>query len=93
MERPEYLEDLEFGGPAHYRIVVQGTLDDAWRERLAGLDITRIDRGAQAPHTVLLGHILDQAELNGVIETLYGLHLPIVCVEQVTDETGINGKP
>ena len=85
--------DLEFGGPAHYRIVVQGVLDDMWRERLAGLSVTTVDRGARAAHTVLVGHIRDQAELRGVIETLHGLHLPILRVEQVTDEVGVDGDP
>ena len=87
------LDDLEFGGPAHYRIVVQGVLDDMWRERLAGLSVTTVERGARAAHTVLVGHIRDQAELRGVIETLHGLHLPILRVEQVTDQIGVGGDP
>jgi hypothetical protein len=79
--------DLDFGGPARYRIVIQGSLEEFWSERLAGLAIRVIDRGDRMPHTALEGPIRDQAELNGVIETLYGLHLPIVKVEQITDES------
>jgi len=87
MNESDTLRDLEFGGPARYRIVIQGVLEECWSERLAGLAIRRIDRGDHPPHTALEGPIRDQAELNGVIETLYGLHLPIVKVEQVADES------
>lgn len=91
MNVPDPLRDLDFGGPARYRIVIQGLLEASWSERLAGLAIRAIDRGDRMAHTALEGPIRDQAELNGVIETLYGLHLPIVKVERVTDEVGVNG--
>ena len=78
--------DVEFGGPATYRIVVQGSLGEDWSGRLAGMDITTTDRGDKSPHTTLVGPIRDQAELNGVIDTLYGLHLSIIKVETIDDE-------
>lgn len=77
------LKDIQFGGPATYRIVVQGVLGQNWSDRLGGMTITTVERGEQASHTVLEGRILDQAQLSGVLETLYGLHLPIVRVEEV----------
>jgi hypothetical protein len=80
-------EDIEFGGPAIYRIVVQGVLDGAWSDRLAGMEITTTSRWDRPPLTTLVGPIRDQAELNGVLETLYGLHLTILKVETV-DEKG-----
>ena len=79
-------KDVEFGGPATYCIVVQGALDEDWSSRLAGMVITTIDRGDKPPHTTLIGTIRDQAELSGVLETLYGLHLSILKVETVSDE-------
>ncbi len=41
--------DIEFGGPATYRIVVQGAVGESWRYRLAGMAITTAHReiGAQ----------------------------------------------
>ena len=93
MAEPISRQDIQFGGPAIYRIVVQGVVGESWRDRLAGLEISMFDRGPLAPHTVLAGPIRDQAELRGVIETLHGLHLPIVRVEQVTDEVGDDGDP
>jgi hypothetical protein len=78
---------IDFGGPATYRIVVQGALSEHWRDRLAGLAISTTCRPGEAARTTLSGQIRDQAELNGVLETLYGLHMVIVSVETI-DEAG-----
>ena len=84
--KPNDVLDIEFGGPATYRIVVQGALTEDWSERLAGLSITATERGAQAPHTTLTGALRDQAALTGVIDTLHDLHLPILKVEKMENE-------
>lgn len=76
---------IDFAGPAAYRIVVQGVLSQHWRERLAGFTIETAEGPGQAPRTTLFGRMRDQAELNGVLETLYGLHLPILAVQTVED--------
>lgn len=78
---------VDFAGPARYRIVVQGVLSEHWRDRLAGLAITTASPPGAAPRTTLLGGIRDQAELNGVLDTLYNLHLPILSVETLDDES------
>ena len=78
--------DIEFGGPATYRIVVQGQLDGGWSDRLAGMEITTTSRWDKPPLTTLVGRIRDQAELSGVLDTLHGLHLPIVKIETIEDE-------
>jgi hypothetical protein len=78
--------DIEFGGPATYRIVVQGSLGKEWSDRLAEMEITTTSRGEKTPHTTLLGPIRDQAELSGVLGTLHGLHLTILKVETVDEE-------
>jgi hypothetical protein len=79
--------DIDFGGPAAYRIVVKGELGPEWSDRLGGLAIQTTQQTGESPHTALVGCIRDQAELNGVLETLYSLHLPILRVEQVEDES------
>ena len=83
MSIPNGPADVEFGGPAIYRIVVQGSLSEDWSGRLAGMAITTTSQGERTPRTTLVGTILDQAELSGVLDTLYGLHLPILKVEHV----------
>ena len=85
MSLPNGLPHLNFAGPATYHVVVQGDLDDSRSDRLAGMCITG-ETGAQGQkRTTLVGSIRDQAELSGVLETLSGLHLSIIKVEQIDD--------
>jgi hypothetical protein len=79
--------DIDFGGTATYRIVVQGLVGEKWIGRLGAMAFTITSRGEGKPHTTLTGSIRDQAELSGILETLYGLHLPILKVEKVETET------
>ncbi len=85
MPAHEASRSIDFAGPARYRIVVQGIVGEHWRDRLAGLSVSTIERSPAPPRTTLLGEIRDQAELNGVLDTLYNLHLPIVTVETVEE--------
>ncbi len=75
--------DLKFGGPADYRIVVQGPLSEDWSGRLSGMSIRCEQAGDAKPRTTLVGPLRDQTELNGVLETLYSLHLSILRVEKL----------
>lgn len=83
MPAPDVRAAIDFSGPATYRIVVQGVLSEYWRDRLAGMSIAITCRPGELSRTTLLGRIRDQAELNGVLDALYGLHLPILSVETV----------
>ena len=81
MQTPHQGTDIEFAGAANYRIVVEGHLDPSYSSRLAGMAISTTERGDRKPLTILAGPVQDQAELSGVLDTLYNLHLPIVSVE------------
>ena len=72
--------------PATYRIEVDGHIDESWSDRLAGMRITTRKRSDQTTVTTLVGRLRDQAELSGVLNSLYGLHLSILKVEVVNDE-------
>ena len=78
---------IDFAGPAVNRIVVQGRLDQSYSVRIAGMMITTEGREGARPRTTLVGMVQDQAELSGVLETLYSLHLPIISLEQIDDES------
>ena len=69
-----------FDGPGRYRICVQGYLHESWSDRLGGLCITTGDFKGQAV-TELTGQMRDQAELSGVLNSLYERHLTILLVE------------
>ena len=87
MVPPTEFTDVDFAGQGTYRIVVQGTLSEEWSNRMAGLAIKIDDRGQAPTQTTLLGELSDQAQLVGVLEALYGLHLPILKVERIPNET------
>ena len=72
--------------PATYRIEVDGHLDASRSDRLAGMKITSRERADQTTVSTLVGRIRDQAELSGVLNSLYDLHLPILKVEVVNGE-------
>jgi hypothetical protein len=38
--------------------------------------------------TTLVGRVRDQAELTGLLNSLYELHLPILTVENINDKNG-----
>jgi hypothetical protein len=70
-------------GPAIYEIRVRGHLEEKWSDQLGGLQITSVHAANGRPETLIVGRLLDQAALTGVLNTLYELHLPVVSVECV----------
>ena len=72
--------------PATYRIEVEGQLAESWSDRLAGMRITTRNKADQSFVTTLIGRLRDQAELSGVLNSLYDLHLSILKVEVVNGE-------
>ena len=71
--------------PALYVILVQGELEPTWSARMSGMAIT-VYETPDGPHTVLAGMLIDQAALQGVLQTLYDLGLP---VRSVTSASGL----
>ena len=61
-----------------YCIRIQGRLDDRWSEWFEGLSIQRLEDGT----TELVGEIVDQATLHGVIARIRDLGLPLISVGQ-----------
>jgi hypothetical protein len=55
--------------PHRYRIRVRGQLDPSWADTLGGLELTWDDHD----NTVLIGDLLDQAALRGVLTRLFDL--------------------
>ena len=79
------------GKSGKYRIRVNGRLDERWSDRLAGMRISTRQGSDQNTETILDGRMRDQAELAGVLNSLYELHLPILSVEFL-DEENPNGS-
>ena len=72
---------MKFSQPATYCITVEGYLDDSWSDRLGGMTVTTSSHGDQGVMTTLVGRVRDQAELFGVLNTLYELHIPLLTVK------------
>ncbi len=68
---------------AMYRITVQGLLDGGWSSYFETLEITFGQDGACKPVTFLTGELIDQAALQGTLQKLYSLGLPLISVEQL----------
>ncbi len=86
-----------FDEPASYRIRVMGTVVPDWATANCGMQIrVRRREGAIAVST-LRGHLLDQAALMGVLNTLYEAgytlldvnRLPGPAAEEAHEESGV----
>jgi hypothetical protein len=61
-----------------YRVHVRGHLDDGWSDWLDGFAVERHDDGT----TVLVGPVVDQAALHGLLARIRDLGLPLLAVNR-----------
>jgi hypothetical protein len=71
---------------ASYRIRVQGSIDPTWSDLLGGMRIATDSSTEKETVTTLVGRLVDQAALSGVLKALYDLRIPLLSVENL-DET------
>jgi hypothetical protein len=83
-------EHLRSWSDAVYRIEVEGYLEESWSDRLAGMQITHRKRADESTVTCLVGRVMDQSELTGILNGLAELHLPILSVENIKGNIGDN---
>ncbi|NOR49454.1 MAG: hypothetical protein GQ530_00285 [Desulfuromonadales bacterium] len=76
---------MKFTSSANYRIHVKGFLDESWSDRLNGLSINNQASPTGLPVTELCGEVRDQAELLGVLNSIYEMHLPLISLELIDD--------
>ena len=74
---------METAMASHYRITIQGTLDDSWSAWFDGLALARDADGT----TTLAGAVRDQAALHGLLARVRDLGLTLLAVERVSMET------
>ena len=74
-------EELSFKQPAIYQISVSGNLDKSWSSRLANMQISLEKNLEDKNIYLLIGKLKDQAELNGILNTLYDLHLTLMSIK------------
>lgn len=71
--------------PGDYLIEVAGEVDSKMAGRLGGIRIISQRGMAKAKVTTLTGRLTDQAELVGVLNSLYEMHFPILKVKRLSD--------
>jgi len=75
--------DMSFSSGAYYKLCVLGYIDDSWSDRLGGMAIELAFSADKKPITFLEGPVTDQAELIGIVNSLYQMHLPLISVTLV----------
>ncbi len=83
---PENRKNYTFDRPGNYRIRVEGFIDESRSENLGGMRITTSGGENKEYVTTLIGLMVDQAALAGVLTTLYEMHLTLLSVEYLNDE-------
>jgi len=73
--------------PAAYRIRVQGSIDSAWSDMLGGMRITTDSTAEKGQVTTLVGHLVDQAALSGVLKAIYDLRIPLLSVDNLDEKS------
>lgn len=77
---------VEHPDPIRYRIRVEGIIDSNWSDSLAGLAIATEEHEGHHPVSTLTGWLDDQVALQGVLNTLFLLNLPLLVVERCAEE-------
>jgi phage protein U len=85
-EKNERKAALQFSGTASYRIVIQGKLDEHWAGKFGSMTICVQDVNRVNMQSILEGEIADQAQLSGILNTLYEMHLPIISLELISNK-------
>lgn len=71
----------------NYRILIRGSVDLSWFDRLGRLTISKEHLPDGTVITTLSGELRDQSALIGILNTLHDLGLPLISVERVTPES------
>jgi hypothetical protein len=69
--------------PCTYRIRVQGNLDAGWADYFDDMQFTASSAPDGSPITTLMGTLVDQAAMQGVLQKLYSLGFPLISVEKL----------
>jgi len=68
--------EIDPGQPMVYQIRIKGHLGREWTDWFGGLTITALDNG----ETLLIGAVVDQAALHGLLRKVRDVGLPLLSV-------------
>ena len=76
-----------FSSPGEYRIEAEGYLSPEWLGRFGSMQvISSQPADGDRALTIMQGRVHDQAELAGILSTLYELHLSLLSVQYLNVE-------
>lgn len=86
--------DRSPGGHAHpsattYEIRIDGFLDSRWKDWFDGMNMTYLESG----ETVLIGELLDQAALYGVLTQIRDLGVTLISVSRIPSSSEQHANP
>ena len=67
-----------------YRVELRGHIDGDWSAWLSNLELTHIEAG----NTILIGDVVDQAALHGLLARIRDLGIPILLVARQNHAPG-----
>ena len=83
MERKsqEHLSDI-YTEPSVYQLTVEGKIDKIRVKEMTGMMVSELDNSRLVTIT---GQVQDQSALNGLINTLYNMHLSVISIIKISD--------
>ena len=84
-----YLTPDDPDQPGLYQIRLKGNLNDRWAARFEGLTLTPEDNG----DSLLIGRVVDQAALHGLLRKVRDLNMPLLSVIRVEDGSHSTNAP
>ncbi len=86
MIKESSLKEFKIDTPANYRIRVQGKIDSAWSDIIGDMEISTNFADNTNSVTSLVGYLVDQAALSGLLKALYDQRIPILSVENLDEK-------
>ena len=83
------MNEAHFSDSGYYQIMVQGHLSSKWSGRLGDMEMFLSPQESTGKRTILQGHIADQAELAGILNSLYELHHPLLSVQYLGNKPSL----
>lgn len=77
------IAELKFSGPAKYRLIIKGCIPEEKHELFGSMSVNLEQAEKSDCSTILEGELLDQAQLSGLLNTIYSLRLPLVEVQYI----------
>ena len=76
---------FSFSKPAIYQIRVLGKVPSSSSEKLSGMELSYKNKQSGVV-TTLIGKMSDQAQLSGLLNSLYELHMSVLSVEKLNNK-------